>query len=571
MARVEWSRHSGDDVEFVIAIMLSRENTNAQRIRPSRGDKGIDILVPVDDGFDIYQIKSYTGEINSSRKRHITKSWERLREYIETSGLAVRRWYLTMPEDATTENLAWLNDLTEAAGFPCAWRGLNYVEALAAKYPDIIDYYFRDGKDRLEEKIRELMALMGMHTTTDTIPATLSEDRLTTLHDLVNSLDPHFYYDFAVDTVPEGSPPPAPDIANRPRLLAACLYGRGDRCITTYINARYEGAELDRPVPGEVSLDLTKHPDAREQLQAMFDYGVGFTSPPGTASGNFDLPGGYGGTFEGATLRFGEAHIPGVRPFRLRLRIVDEEGSELAIIFTDMEAATIGQTGRYVHSIGKEEHGVFTVETVLDKQEGTMRIGLAACNLTGTIPSKVRNGFLFISQFKPPNALQILPELGPAGPEIHPITESPEWANETNYLVDVFDALATIQDYTQIQIRTPDLTTTPTRTSKHWIRAAKLLRGERLVQSWSKVTAQLHPGAEERVADFELAALAIQQRLTVKVGETEIELGIVMCHMPMARLSCIWSDLETHEVSATYVPADSSEMTLYIPARGEAQ
>ena len=77
MARVEWSRHSGDDVEFVIAIMLSRENTNAQRIRPSRGDKGIDILVPVDDGFDIYQIKSYTGEINSSRKRHITKSWER--------------------------------------------------------------------------------------------------------------------------------------------------------------------------------------------------------------------------------------------------------------------------------------------------------------------------------------------------------------------------------------------------------------------------------------------------------------------------------------------------------------
>jgi hypothetical protein len=56
MARVEWTRISPDDVEYVSAVLLARENPRAQRIRPSRGDGGIDILVPtgVPSGVDVY-------------------------------------------------------------------------------------------------------------------------------------------------------------------------------------------------------------------------------------------------------------------------------------------------------------------------------------------------------------------------------------------------------------------------------------------------------------------------------------------------------------------------------------
>lgn len=570
MARAEWSRYSGDDIELVIAIMLSRENPNAQRIKPSRGDKGIDILVPVDDDFAVYQVKSYTGQINSTRKRHITKSWKRLHQYVETAGFTVRNWYLTMPEDPTIENLSWFKDLTSTANFPCVWRGLAYVENLAAKYSDVIDYYFRDGKDRLEYTIQELMALVGMDKIPDAVPVSLSSSMLTNLHELINSLDPHFYYDFAVDTVPEGKPPRMPDITNRPRLLTACQYGCNDKCITTYIHARYNGAELDRPVPGEVGLDLTKHPEARKQLQAMFDYGVGFTSPPGTASGTVDLPGGFGGSFQGATLRVGECYIPGGRPFRLRLRIIDKKGIELTVVYIDMEVATTGQTGRYVRSIGKEEHGAFTVQTIVDKRERTISIAFEPCSLVGTVPSKVQNGVFFVSQFQPPNVLQILPEFGPAGPERNPIVEPSAWTNEAQRLLDVLDALSTIQEYTRVQIRTPDLTATSMWISKDWIRAAKLLQGERLVQPWLNVTAQLHPGEEERVANFELAALASQQNLTVEIGGIEIELGTIIFHMPMAKLSAIWSDLETRQVSAMYVPADAGETTIYMPSHDVA-
>lgn len=571
MARVEWSRYSGDDVELVVAIMLSREKQNAQRIKPSRGDKGIDMLVPVDNGFDVYQVKSYTGQIDSSRKRHITRSWERLRQYTETSGLTVLNWYLTLPEDPTTENLTWFNNLTSDAEFPCAWRGLAYIEGLAAKYPDVVDYYFRDGKERLEAKIQNLMTLVGMDATAESVPAALSDDILANLHDLINSLDPHFYYDFAVETVARGDLPPKPDVTNRPRLLAACQYGRNDRCITTFICARYNGAELDRPVPGRIGFDLTEHPEARKQLQSMLDYGVSFTSPPGTASAIWDLPGGFGGSYKDVTLRLGESHVPGGRPFRLRLRVIDQSDTQIAVVFISMEMPTTGQTGRYVRSIGKEEHGAFTVQTIFDRQERAMSIAFEPCNLAGTIPSRVRDGVFFMSQLRPPNAFQILPEFGPPGAERNPVTELFVWTNEAQHLLDILDALSTIQENTHIQVHTPDLTITPIPIASRWCRAAKLLQGERLVQPWSELTFDLHPGAEEILADFGLSAVALEQQLTVEIGDVEIELGTVVSHMPIAKVVSVWSDLETRQVSATYVPVGVAEMSMYMPGRGTLQ
>ncbi|MFD9466913.1 restriction endonuclease [Streptomyces sp. NPDC060027] len=50
MSRVEWTRLSGDEVEEVVAVLLSRRHPDCVRIRPSRGDGGIDLLLPQSDG-----------------------------------------------------------------------------------------------------------------------------------------------------------------------------------------------------------------------------------------------------------------------------------------------------------------------------------------------------------------------------------------------------------------------------------------------------------------------------------------------------------------------------------------
>ncbi|MGH2819322.1 MAG: hypothetical protein ACRDJ5_01570, partial [Actinomycetota bacterium] len=76
MARVEWTRTAPDDVEHVIAVMVLREHTPGQRIRPSRGDGGIDVLVPVAASeFDVFQVKGFSTNLTTSQQSQIKKSY----------------------------------------------------------------------------------------------------------------------------------------------------------------------------------------------------------------------------------------------------------------------------------------------------------------------------------------------------------------------------------------------------------------------------------------------------------------------------------------------------------------
>jgi len=41
-------------------------------------------------------------------------------------------------------------------------KGLAWLDALASKHPEVADYYLADGKARLEEAHRDLMAVLGV-------------------------------------------------------------------------------------------------------------------------------------------------------------------------------------------------------------------------------------------------------------------------------------------------------------------------------------------------------------------------------------------------------------------------
>ncbi len=81
MARVEWTRQSGEDVEAVVAMLLCTEYPNAWRIRPGRGDGGVDVFVPLSDDRalrDVYQVKKFASNLTSSQKRKIRASFDEL-------------------------------------------------------------------------------------------------------------------------------------------------------------------------------------------------------------------------------------------------------------------------------------------------------------------------------------------------------------------------------------------------------------------------------------------------------------------------------------------------------------
>src|SRR4051812_4626346 len=245
MSRIEWMRLEPGDVEHVVAMLLCRENPSAQRVRPSRGDGGIDVFVPDSQGgIIVYQVKAFSSNLTAGQKRQITASFEELLETSRTRGIPVSAWHLTLPVDGTPENHQWLTELVANRVSVAEWRGLAFVDGLASEYPAVIDYYLRDGKDRLQATIDRLSSLLllssgpstggsrgpGDSNMTGLSPGTAIEG-LMDLHALLNETDPHYRYDFAVSAE-------RPDVRHETEPVAIHQRGNASRCVTIRVYAR---------------------------------------------------------------------------------------------------------------------------------------------------------------------------------------------------------------------------------------------------------------------------------------------------------------------------------------------
>ena len=276
MARVEWTRLSGNEIEAVLGVLLCREHPTATRVKASRGDGGIDVWVPEGDVAAVFQIKGYTGKIDSTRLRHIESSWKTLLVYIKENFITLSAWYLVTPENPTKEQLSWLRELTQGVAFPCVWRGLDFVDGLAAKYPEVIDYYLRDGKDRLEATVQRLLSVAGLNNPAAS-PAS-SIDSLKELHEALNQFDPHFYYDFSVETLSaDGTCPP---VQLTPGTVAAARVSDNKRCITYKIIPRFNEAIKERPVPGSMTLIAEPGSALQEQIEDWAKFGTPLRDVP---------------------------------------------------------------------------------------------------------------------------------------------------------------------------------------------------------------------------------------------------------------------------------------------------
>ena len=300
MARVEWSRLSGEEIEAVLGVLLCREHPTATRVKPSKGDGGIDVWVPDGESATVYQIKGYTGNIDSTRRGHIKGSWETILAYAEENSITLSAWYLVTPENPTKEQLKWFKELTQGVSFPCVWRGLDFVDGLAAKYPEVIDYYLRDGRDRLEATIQRFLSIAGLKNPAAS-PAS-SIDSLKELHGALNQFDPHFYYDFSVQMLSaDGTCPPAP-VA--PGAIAGVRLSDNERCITYNTVPRFNEALKERPVPGSMTLTAEPESPLHKQIDDWAKFGTPLNYVP-AKDVRWDLPGGFGGIYEEAVVTIG--------------------------------------------------------------------------------------------------------------------------------------------------------------------------------------------------------------------------------------------------------------------------
>lgn len=520
MTRVPWSRYEGADIEAVIGIMLCREFPNATRLTPSSGDGGIDILVQSPTGTTIYQVKKFHENLTANQKRQIEDSWNAFCNYKTELKQEVTAWHLVMPWNPTKEQLKWLETLTGDPGHSCTWSGLDFVEGLVAKYPDVIDYYFNDGKERLDETISRYLQLLRPSNPLQ--PPAESQETLEELHAALNQFDPHYYYDFSVEMAgPDGV---CLDSLTKsmPRLLCSIQTGNGKQCTTFRIVARYDGAVDDRPVPGSMTLQAERDSELAAQIDDWIKYGAPLHNVP-AADVKFALPGGFDKESGPALVTIESKMQDGVPPVDITLKSISPDGSVLSELDFTTTEVTQGFEKQSIRAVGLDTFAkIVRYELRMHHGEKTSSINIHSNPFAGFPPSDLLPILRFLNSVQPPNSVQMFLRNGPAFGRSTLVPEPLISERDGLVHISICEDLAVIQRHTFERVLFPDLTKTTWGEIETWNNAASLLRGGVDSGTWSEVCFHMHPGS---LPPTEPQTGMIVQSLTVTIGDKTFILG----------------------------------------------
>jgi hypothetical protein len=541
MAPVPWVTTPPDLIEQIAAVLLGNRNEQAFRIRPSRGDGGLDVLVPASRQgfFEVYQVKKFATNLDDGQKRQIVESLKRARDTHNdpSNPFLIETWLLTLPLDPTREQYQWLKDQASALHVPfnIQWRGLGFLEGLAADYPQVIDYYLRDGRDRLEGSIailRDLAQLSASKSGAVLEPADVTV-RLGNLREALNRDDPHYRYDFEVT----GS---EPIMVDRPFQVASVVEGTPGGYVTFHVYARYRDATEDRPIPISFNIaraELTQ--EALEDLDNMFRYGTPVTLPESAITDiDIRMPAGLGIQGGSGTIWLGPAHAIGAQPGRAVWAILPPDSMEpVAQLTFEMEPATHGTSGG-VRVHGVDTTGVVAATIIADppEDEGHRAVSLSVSVIdpAGKPVAQVVPGLRFLRRFRAPGRLAFGPEYGPLTvAAAFPLPDSPQIIPAT--ALEYAESLQAISRRSGKLIKLPDLSEVTEEEYKDIIGLGRVLRGEKSPVTWSSTPARMIPGAIGSNSSHD-RPMMIAQSITATVADVQHELGQLYTYLLSARI-----------------------------------
>jgi hypothetical protein len=132
---VPWHEYSGREAEDLVAALLVRTISGAQRIDGSGGDDGVDVRVQVDGGYHVYQIKGFYNRLTSSQKRQISDSLVAASQRQP----AMVRWTLVLPLDLSPGEDRWFSGtLAAKTEVPITWHGRTQLEEVLSRNRDLL-------------------------------------------------------------------------------------------------------------------------------------------------------------------------------------------------------------------------------------------------------------------------------------------------------------------------------------------------------------------------------------------------------------------------------------------------
>lgn len=553
--RVDWGSRDGNEVEAVIANLVYNEYGRAVRVRPGQGDFGIDVIIPATDNsepWDVYQVKKYAANLNSTQKTKIIESFSRLLIGLVREGLPINDWYLVTPLDPTVikDLRGWFNDLPESAishakaldrepltgdeeaiarewleapDRKIEWKGLPFCDSLAAKYWYVVDYYLYGGRDRIRDVTDSLAGLLAgdmkarkrSEAEPGDGPAALLEpseiiDHLTLL-DSVLDTDPHFTYGHGIS-------PTLPAMEYEPGLVAATIQSLpNEKWLFFKIYQRSAQSLEERPIPIHLEFTFAQGTPEHEAYDQWMRYGKPFEAP---ARFSLDLPGGLGAEDKEGTVSVPAPHERDA--YQLRMRVVDPEGTTLADLEFAMRS-TAASDGTGAWATGTDPSGVMDNEDFYDiAPDAVQRVNFTLAPLGGQVAATVQPAVRFARYLEAPNKIQLA---GPVG-MFKDMIELDGAQGMVPPSIDRFvTSLATIQSRTTQVIRIPELTEITNGEIRDIHRVATLIDGDTSVGKWRREAIEgVAPGSME-VGEHIQIQLDIPLR--VRIGAEVLEVGTV--------------------------------------------
>lgn len=463
-------------------MFVNRERPGSTRITPSRGDGGVDILdrgAGPTGGDVVYQVKRYTDGFSASQKASVKDSWDTLRSDPRWKDLRVEEWHLVMPWDPSPEAELWLQELAKDSGVPATWRGLGFVEQLAAKFPDVVDYYLNGGAARIREAQAEVLTLMGLDnvgTATSTQEVTGRVQRALGVLDH----DPHYRFEFGFGAGPLPTPP-----VDRPGLVLHTAQGTldGGRWITVDVIARCAASVDVSPITINGRFEAEPGTALAKAIQEFFEYGAPVQAEE-AFSGELTAPAGLGTELTSATVRVGPAIDADLGDnTELHLDVLDPDDAVVASVDVDRTERSQG-IGGGIRAVLREVNGVFVLEERWNLVKQTESRHIRSGAITG-LPVKVAlPGIQFLAELKSPNRIRISSRH--AAPTQGVIDEHTDfgWDHEQiaglSAVRRILEVLNVIQDHAGTVIRVPDFQTVDPSQFRAWRVAAAMLQGREL-------------------------------------------------------------------------------------------
>lgn len=540
--RIPWTRYSGEDVESVLATFISLEERNAIKIRPSRGDGGIDLIVYLDaETVDIYQIKKFAENLKNSQKAQIENSWQELSATTAVLHVIINSWHLVMPLDPTNENLRWAKELVEPSGTKFIWDGLSRVDGWASKYPEVIDYYFSNGKEEVSEYAAKLLSMANLPDCSDPV---ILENRLRDLCSNLDKLDP--YYAYSVRVLSEYDK--RDDFCTRAPgvVMSQILVTPGAGRIAIDVIEKTPIASMLHPLTFSVKI-IAGTDEEKEQVQNYIEYGMPFTSLPAEViDQDCQLPVGrsYEGFRRGIIKSFDLNSSNCIRSASLFW----EGCGELQLI---VDKTTHGTKGVFFSAHDDTETFRLNFKWDASQPGGTLNYEFSFSNLANKRSRDVARTYRFLSEA---TDKKVDLRINGTSALSFNLAIRDNLIDLINKIYGLAVALETVNRAADSEMPFPDVYKTTKGEIANLRDAARLLDGESVVYSWESHWFNLDG---DKVQNLECPSLALWIKpLTVRLGDRGVFCGFAQTTLVVGSFECSTDQTNDSERKLVLSPDD---------------